>query len=40
MEGKLTDHFNWGEVITSDTAKRLGLKNIPTSEAIENDGFI
>jgi len=36
MEGKLTDHFNWGEVITSDTAKRLGLKNIPTSEAIEN----
>lgn len=36
MEGKLTEHFNWGEVITSDTAKRLGLNNTPTSEAISN----
>lgn len=36
MDGKLTDHFNWGEVTASDTAKRLGLKNTPTPEAAEN----
>lgn len=36
MEGKLTEHFNWGEVTTSDTAKRLGLKNTPTPEAVQN----
>lgn len=36
MDEKLTQHFNWGEVTTSDTAKRLGLKNTPTPQAIQN----
>jgi len=35
MEMKLTKDFSLEEMVESDTAKRMGIKNIPTSNMIE-----